>query len=132
MSPYWDDIVNKPEIFPTDWENVADKPETYPTTWNEVSDKPETYPTTWEEVDDKPSTYPSTWEEIDGKPDTYPADLSNYYTKNDIEEKLSETFDEKIKEIKQYIDDNYVRKDEMEAVGAADIISMIEEIRNNG
>lgn len=36
----WDDIANKPSIFPTNWGAVAEKPSTFPADWANVANKP--------------------------------------------------------------------------------------------
>lgn len=51
----WNDITDKPTIFPTNWSNVDGKPTVFPTNWSNVDNKPTVFPTNWANVADKPS-----------------------------------------------------------------------------
>lgn len=82
----WDDILGKPQSYPTSWEQISNiptefsttwekisgKPSTYPAAWGEIQDKPESFPASWDSVKDKPETFPTSWEKIQGKPENFP------------------------------------------------------------
>lgn len=68
----WDDILGKPESYPTSWEQISNIPTEFSTTWDKVSGKPSTYPAAWGEIQDKPESFPTSWNSISGKPDTFP------------------------------------------------------------
>lgn len=51
----WDNVVGRPETFPSTWESVSDKPSVFPASWTEVFGKPETFP---------PSDHTHTAEEV--------------------------------------------------------------------
>lgn len=68
----WDDILGKPESYPTSWEQISNIPTEFSTTWDKVSGKPSTYPAAWGEIQDKPESFPTSWNSIGGKPDTFP------------------------------------------------------------
>lgn len=77
----WDEIEDKPTVFPGDgsggtggsatsveWVNVQNKPSTFPATpdsWTDITDKPSTYPPSshthlWADTTDKPTAFPPT------------------------------------------------------------------------
>ena len=68
----WDDILGKPESYPTSWEQISNIPTEFSTTWDKVSGKPSTYPAAWGEIQDKPESFPASWNSVSGKPDTFP------------------------------------------------------------
>lgn len=68
----WDDILGKPESYPTSWEQISNIPTEFSTTWDKVSGKPSTYPAAWGEIQDKPESFPASWNSVGGKPDTFP------------------------------------------------------------
>lgn len=68
----WDDIIGKPESYPTSWEQISNIPTEFSTTWDKVSGKPSTYPAAWGEIQDKPESFPTSWNSVSGKPDTFP------------------------------------------------------------
>lgn len=68
----WDDILGKPESYPTSWEQISNIPTEFSTTWDKVSGKPSTYPAAWGEIQDKPESFPTSWNSVSGKPDTFP------------------------------------------------------------
>ena len=68
----WDDILGKPESYPTSWEQISNIPTEFSTTWDKVSGKPSTYPAAWGEIQGKPESFPTTWNNVGGKPDTFP------------------------------------------------------------
>lgn len=67
----WDDILGKPESYPTSWEQISNIPTEFSTTWDKVSGKPRTYPAAWGEIHDKPESFPTSWNNVGGKPDTF-------------------------------------------------------------
>lgn len=68
----WDDILGKPESYPTSWEQISNIPTEFSTTWEKVSGKPSTYPAAWGEIQGKPESFPTSWNFVSGKPDTFP------------------------------------------------------------
>lgn len=68
----WDDILGKPQSFPTSWEQISNIPTEFSTTWEKISGKPSTYPAAWGEIQDKPESFPASWDSVKGKPDTFP------------------------------------------------------------
>lgn len=68
----WDDILGKPNSYPTSWEQISNIPTEFSTTWDKVSGKPSTYPAAWGEIQDKPESFPTSWNSVSGKPDTFP------------------------------------------------------------
>lgn len=68
----WDDILGKPNSYPTSWEQISNIPTEFSTTWEKVSGKPSTYPAAWGEIQDKPESFPTSWNSVGGKPDTFP------------------------------------------------------------
>ena len=68
----WDDILGKPNSYPTSWEQISNIPTEFSTTWDKVSGKPNTYPAAWGEIQDKPESFPTSWNNVGGKPDTFP------------------------------------------------------------
>ena len=68
----WDDILGKPNSYPTSWEQISNIPTEFSTTWEKVSGKPSTYPAAWGEIQDKPESFPTSWNSVSGKPDTFP------------------------------------------------------------
>lgn len=68
----WDDILGKPNFYPTSWEQISNIPTEFSTTWDKVSGKPSTYPAAWGEIQNKPESFPTSWNSIGGKPDTFP------------------------------------------------------------
>ena len=68
----WEDILGKPESYPTSWEQISNIPTEFSTTWDKVSGKPSTYPAAWGEILDKPASFPASWNSVSGKPDTFP------------------------------------------------------------
>ena len=42
----WDDVEDKPTVFPTDWTDVSGKPTTFPSDWNTTLHIPTTFPPT--------------------------------------------------------------------------------------
>lgn len=68
----WDDILGKPQSFPTSWEQISNIPTEFSTTWDKVSGKPSTYPAAWGEIQDKPESFPASWDNVKGKPETFP------------------------------------------------------------
>ena len=67
----WDDILGKPESYPTSWEQISNIPTEFSTTWDKVSGKPSTYPAAWGEIQGKPELFPTSWNSVSGKPDTF-------------------------------------------------------------
>lgn len=72
FSTTWDKVEGKPSTYPAAWGEIQDKPESFPTSWNSVSGKPDTFPTTWEKIQGKPENFPVSWDSVTGKPETYP------------------------------------------------------------
>lgn len=72
FSTTWDKIAGKPSTYPAAWGEIQDKPESFPTSWNSVSGKPDTFPTTWDKIQGKPENFPVSWDSVTGKPETYP------------------------------------------------------------
>ena len=68
----WDDILGKPESYPTSWEQISNIPTEFSTTWDKISGKPSTYPAAWGEIQEKPESFPTSWNSVGGKPDTFP------------------------------------------------------------
>lgn len=68
----WDDILGKPESYPTSWEQISNIPTEFSTTWEKVSGKPTTYPAAWGEIQGKPESFPTSWNNVGGRPDTFP------------------------------------------------------------
>lgn len=68
----WDDILGKPQSYPTSWEQISNIPTEFSTTWEKVSGKPSTFPTAWGEIQDKPDSFPTSWDSVKGKPETFP------------------------------------------------------------
>lgn len=68
----WDDILGKPQSFPTSWEQISNIPTEFSTTWEKISGKPSTYPAAWGEIQEKPESFPTSWNSVGGKPDTFP------------------------------------------------------------
>lgn len=69
----WDDVLGKPQSFPTSWEQISNIPTEFSTTWEKISGKPSTYPAAWGEIQDKPESFPASWDSVKGKPETFPA-----------------------------------------------------------
>lgn len=72
FSTTWDKVTGKPSTYPAAWGEIQDKPESFPTSWNSVSGKPDTFPTAWEKIQGKPENFPVSWDSVTGKPETYP------------------------------------------------------------
>ena len=72
FSTTWDKVSGKPSTYPAAWGEIQDKPESFPTSWNSVSGKPDTFPTTWDKIQGKPENFPVSWDSVTGKPETYP------------------------------------------------------------
>lgn len=72
FSTTWDKVSGKPSTYPAAWGEIQDKPESFPTSWNSVSGKPDTFPTTWDKIQGKPENFPVSWDSVSGKPETYP------------------------------------------------------------
>lgn len=72
FSTTWDKVSGKPSTYPAAWGEIQGKPESFPTSWNSVNGKPDTFPTTWDKIQGKPETFPVSWESVTGKPETYP------------------------------------------------------------
>lgn len=94
---HWDDVLDKPENYPTLWSMIGQKPELFPSAWGMITAKPELFPTTWNMVSDKPFDVididendpwaiedidgikvfhmnPITWDALDGKPVLFSTD----------------------------------------------------------
>ena len=63
----WENISNKPDVFPSDWGMIQNKPDNYPTNWDNISNKPNTYPSDWENLSNKPEQFPTDWSLITNK-----------------------------------------------------------------
>lgn len=72
FSTTWDKVSGKPSTYPAAWGEIQNKPESFPTSWNSVSGKPDTFPTTWDKIQGKPENFPVSWDSVTGKPETYP------------------------------------------------------------
>lgn len=68
----WDDILGKPQSFPTSWEQISNIPTEFSTTWEKISRKPSTYPAAWGKIQEKPESFPTSWDSVKGKPETFP------------------------------------------------------------
>lgn len=97
---HWDDVLDKPDDFPTTWGLIKEKPfdivdaeddslltiedvsgikvlHIKPIQWPDVQGKPNHYATKWDMVEEKPETYPHApidWDEIENKPEPVPCD----------------------------------------------------------
>lgn len=72
FSSTWEKISGKPSTYPAAWGEIQEKPESFPTSWNSVGGKPDTFPTSWDKIQGKPENFPVSWESVSGKPETYP------------------------------------------------------------
>ncbi|MCJ8334505.1 MAG: hypothetical protein MJH10_09730 [Epibacterium sp.] len=61
--PEWDQLIGRPDFFPTSWDLITGKPTNFPTTWDLVANKPSTFPPsahthTVAEITDFPTVFP--------------------------------------------------------------------------
>lgn len=83
FSTTWDKISGKPNTYPAAWGEIQEKPESFPTSWNSISGKPDTFPTTWDKIQGKPENFPVSWDSVTGKPETYPPS-AHKHSKDDV------------------------------------------------